>query len=540
MPDMIGTPVGAMIQPPDPMQGVRTLSGIIGIQQQKQQLQTGQYLQQTAQSGAIKAQQEARETQAGASLLSDPVGNGILEADGKTPTQNAQSIIMRTMPTTGAARFGDIVKAAQGKVEFDNAKNNLNLNERQAYNSAVAGAAAGAQSPQDIKDASAQFLEATKGSPVAADYETMDKHLNTVLDHASKQPTVEGQVAPWRQTALQYGRSVLGAPQTVGANGIGAPAATTIQTSGGVQGGVQAPPLQGGGLSVAGAPVMNAPPPGVTQAPSGALVRTGAGGIGGGAGGGGPPAMRPPAGPAQGPQQIGRINGRPRTAQDDAPPPNAPTATQQQFAASAKAANEQVANARSIDDQYGTNMSIAHTIRHLSADTNTGPGTAAWTRGMGVLSSQAGGSEAVANYQTLGSFLDRQAAGLRQQMNIPETNMGQATAQLIGGTTEYQRGAIQAKNNLNEALTEGAHLYRQGLDRVEGFTGNASPQAVQQFKSVWAQNFDPVAQEYKLAVKRGDTEAAQKIVSGLSPEERKTLAAKGRAIDDLTQGYFPK
>lgn len=533
-------PVGNTIIPQNPMTGINTLSGIFGIQQQRQNLQTGQYIQQQQQAKAIQDRQAAIETQAGASLLSNPIENGILLPDGKTPAPNAQSIIMRTMPTTGAARYADIVKAAQWKVEFDNAKNNLNLNERQAYNSAVAGAAAGAQSPQDVKDASTEFLGAVKGSPVEDDYKTMDRHLNTVINHASDQKGAPGQPEPWRQAALQYGRAVLGAPGTVGAGGIGTPSAATIQTGGGIQGATQAPPLQGGGISTAGVPVMNAPAPGVASAPSGALIRTGAGGIGGGAGGGGPPAVRPPAGPAQGPMQIGRVNGRPRTAQDDAPPPNAPTAVQQQFAQAAKAANEQVANARGVDDQYGTNMSIAHTIRHLSADTNTGPGTATWTRGLGVLSSQAGGSEAVANYQTLGSFLDRQAAGLRQQMNIPETNMGQATAQLIGGTTEYQRGAIQAKNNLNEALTEGAHLYRQGLDRVEGFTGNASPQAVQQFKSVWAQNFDPVAQEYKLAVKRGDTEAAKKIVSGLSPQERKTLAAKGRAIDDLTQGYFPK
>ena len=61
MPDMI--PVGNTIIPPDPMKGVNTLSGIIGIQQQKQNLQTGQYIQQTA---AARAQQEglaAQQTQ---------------------------------------------------------------------------------------------------------------------------------------------------------------------------------------------------------------------------------------------------------------------------------------------------------------------------------------------------------------------------------------------------------------------------------------------------------------------------------------------
>lgn len=265
MPDMIGTPVGAMIQPPNPMSGINAISGIFGIQQQKQQLQTGQYFQQQQQAKAIQDQQAARETQAGASLLSNPIENGILLSDGKTPAPNAQSIIMRTMPTTGAARYADIVKAAQGKVEFDNAKNNLNLNERQAYNSAISGAAAGAQSPQDIKDASSEFLSAVKGSPVEDDYRTMDRHLKTLIDHASDMKGAQGQPEPWRQMALQYGRAVLGAPQTVGAGGIAAPGNDIVQQGDVAQPVVTAPALQGGGATPAGQPFRMHMPPGTKQ-----------------------------------------------------------------------------------------------------------------------------------------------------------------------------------------------------------------------------------------------------------------------------------
>jgi hypothetical protein len=53
MPDM--TPVGAMVKPPDPMQGINTMSGILGLQQQRQDLQTGQYTQQKA---ALEAGQQ--------------------------------------------------------------------------------------------------------------------------------------------------------------------------------------------------------------------------------------------------------------------------------------------------------------------------------------------------------------------------------------------------------------------------------------------------------------------------------------------------
>lgn len=54
MPDMI-QPVGAMIKAPDPMQGINTMSGILGLQQQRQALQTGQAVQQQEQ---LKAGQQ--------------------------------------------------------------------------------------------------------------------------------------------------------------------------------------------------------------------------------------------------------------------------------------------------------------------------------------------------------------------------------------------------------------------------------------------------------------------------------------------------
>lgn len=54
MPDMI-QPVGAMVKVPDPMQGINTMSGILGLQQQRQALQTGQAVQQQEQ---LKAGQQ--------------------------------------------------------------------------------------------------------------------------------------------------------------------------------------------------------------------------------------------------------------------------------------------------------------------------------------------------------------------------------------------------------------------------------------------------------------------------------------------------
>jgi hypothetical protein len=63
MPDMI-QPVGAMIKPPDPSQAINTMSGILGLKQQRQALQTGQYQQDTAQATAQMTQQDASNRQA--------------------------------------------------------------------------------------------------------------------------------------------------------------------------------------------------------------------------------------------------------------------------------------------------------------------------------------------------------------------------------------------------------------------------------------------------------------------------------------------
>lgn len=69
MPDM--TPVATMIKPPDPNQGINTLTGILGLQQARQNLETGQYNQQTAQANAQMTQQDAQQRSAGAKFFKE-------------------------------------------------------------------------------------------------------------------------------------------------------------------------------------------------------------------------------------------------------------------------------------------------------------------------------------------------------------------------------------------------------------------------------------------------------------------------------------
>lgn len=75
MPDSI-QPVGAMIKPPDINQGLNTMSSLLGIQQQRQNLQTGQYAQATAQADSQQAQQRNAELQGAAKIAQQAYTSG--------------------------------------------------------------------------------------------------------------------------------------------------------------------------------------------------------------------------------------------------------------------------------------------------------------------------------------------------------------------------------------------------------------------------------------------------------------------------------
>lgn len=509
-------------QPPPSQSPVQTLSGILGIQQQRQALQTGQYQQETAQAGATVAQQTAKENQNLAKLIADPVGNGIANPDG-TPTDQAKNIYMQAAPTTWATHYDNLVATAQRKVEFNQKVNDLATTERTELANTVAGAASGAQKPQDIKDAITNLVATKQGTPVAGDYARMASLISDQLDHVQqasqgKNPAPVGQ-EPWRIAALNIGRSVLPASGTVGAGGIGAPQTGTMDVGGSVQPGVVAPAAQGGGFTPSGAPIPKTLAPQVVTYPSGAL-----GVVGGGRGA-----------PSTGaPSNAGGAAPAPRTAAQDAPAPNAPKQVQDAYAAATKEANDHVGSIRNADADYGTNSLIANQIRKLSQNTDTGPGTETWHHVLGALGAPVGANN-VADYQLLGAYLDRQAAGARSAMGLPNTNQGTTESKAIAGNTEYQGKALQDKNDLTQSLVEGVHQYREGLDRVAGFSGQASPQAVNQYRSAWTANFDPNVYKGELAYKRSKAEG-DAFVKSLSPEEARSLAAKRQALTALSQG----
>ena len=230
------------IQPPDPNNTFNSLakilgnaSGILGVRQQQQALQTGQFAQQSAKAKATVDTQSANENQARAQLLSDPVKNGIVDENGN-PTPDAQKIVMRAAPTTGQDHYEKILNAANTKVQFNSAVNTLRAQDRAELAQAAGGVAARAQSPQDIADSLDQVVESKQGTPEYGNYQTIAGTMKQAIGHlaaktAANNPVPAGQ-EPWRIGAQNMAASILPAGASVGAGGLGTPEA--VQTGAGL------------------------------------------------------------------------------------------------------------------------------------------------------------------------------------------------------------------------------------------------------------------------------------------------------------------
>jgi hypothetical protein len=300
------------INAPDPNQGLQTLSKIMGLGQQGLAIRGQQSENITRAAQATEAQQNAKEKMAGAQLLSDPVGNGLVDSDGN-PTPGAQKAIMAAMPTTGAQHYEGILNGARSKIEFNKAANGLQGDLRNEVVGVASGLAADPNvSKDDAKEQFNAYVESKKGTPT---YDNVKKIADTVQgigDHLQKKQDDSGLVIPagkeaWRNGYVTAARSALGAPAVVGAGGIAAPQGAQVDTGAQIQPGTTSPPLQGGAFTAAGQPIQKVTPPTVTTNAAGQLVRVAPGGAGASVV---PTAASPGAQPGQ-PQQ----NANPNAAQ---------------------------------------------------------------------------------------------------------------------------------------------------------------------------------------------------------------------------------
>lgn len=129
MPDM--TPVGNTVIPPNPMAGINSYSGMLGIRQQQQALQTGAYQQQSAQAGANQDQQKDRELQAAQALALNGAKSGqYTKPDGSLDRQKMADDISQVAPTYGQPVASSLLSQANEVVQNQKAHFELSSSKR--------------------------------------------------------------------------------------------------------------------------------------------------------------------------------------------------------------------------------------------------------------------------------------------------------------------------------------------------------------------------------------------------------------------------
>lgn len=238
-------------------------------------------------------------------------------------------------------------------------------------------------------------------------------------------------------------------------------------------------------------------------------------------------------------QQTGRLVPIGAAGGAGAAPSSSPTApTQPKFTQPVPGQQdlqEHISQVRKADSDYGQNQHVNDEILRLSKNTSTGPGTDTWHRLIGKVTGIGGGNQ-IADYQKIGAYLDRQAAMSATQMGLPETNAGLQTAANLSGTTDYTPEALQTKVSLTSAMVEGAHQYRKGLDKIIGTGPNQDLTKLQEYRSQWADNFDPNVFRAENALRRKDKDELTEIKKEVGADGMRDLKRKSDNLRRLESG----
>jgi hypothetical protein len=487
-------PVANQFKMPDPSQGIGQLSGIIGLQQQQQNLQTGQYQQATAQAESQQAQQKNNEMQKVSALMQGVHGGGYRKADGSLDRQRLADDVSTVAPAYGQPQAASILSQANEIVSNQKAKQDLTDSARTSLGTTLTALAKDPNTRRDdVVSGYTQWLQDHKDDPAA---------FRVGIAQAALLPQNDAD-PKYREILGKYAATLTGQPTT---------APSTVETAGQIQPG-QTSGITGG-FSPAGAPIAK-PPTQTTNAAgqilnrspqTGALSPAGAGSSAGPPGAAGPP---------------GGIN---------------PTTAQAQTAqGAAKDASEGIENARAIGDQAPGIRNVNSQLLKLSQETATGPGSQTVQHIRAMLGMPSG-----SNYQEISAYLDRQAAMQARTMGLPNTNAGLAASQSATGTTEYTPKALQEKVKFADALNSGAMAYRQGLDKAVGTAAAPDISKYQAYRSAWTQNFDPDVFRAEDAMRHGDKAELADLKKRLGPEGMKTLAQKSANLRQLENGQIPQ
>ncbi len=200
------TPVGDHIIPPNPMTGINTLSGIIGIQQQRQALQTGQYQQQAAQAGAQQEQQKNQELQAAQALSVEGARSGkYTKEDGTFDRQRMADDLTKIGPYALPAA-GQLLSQANEIVANSQAHQALTLSRKKEIGDTFASLAA------DPELDNTKFIDSIE---TLRQQHPDDKEFSRMLTSMSTHMPGQADTNTLRGLAGRWSAAATGEPQTV-------------------------------------------------------------------------------------------------------------------------------------------------------------------------------------------------------------------------------------------------------------------------------------------------------------------------------------
>lgn len=434
---------------PDPMQN---LSGLLNV---ANGAQTFRQNQQKTQQGSIDLQ----ERQGVQSVLADP--SNYTDQDGNIDFNRALPAVMRVAPTTGMKYVQDLMTAQKQQVDAKQSLNNLTTDVRTQAGKVLYGIPLDA--PPEVVNGTIDAL--------SSQYKGGGTYFNTLKSgyaHALQQGKGPDFIANAAKTTMP--------PQTQQTMASGNLA--FVGTNQGTQ------PFQtqvGAATPVGPVGKPMAPPNQVVQSPQNRTV-----------------IVNPGTGQSSEPQSA------PNTPPVNFPP-NESAETWKDFQGQRDAAR-----------QAAVSAPVMHDInRTIVAEANKGFSTGA----LGALTQkvasatgyQLGPNESATDYNVLGKMLERSALTAAQSMG-PHTNAGLEASVRANGSLEYTPKALKKIAYLNDALTSGAELYNQGLERAISNSPNGVF-AKRDFDAQWGKVATPQALRLKNAVDNGNQEEIQNILT---------------------------
>lgn len=516
MPPDFGAPVAQNVNV-DPSKGLTTLSNLMGLQQQKQAIQSkdiGIQQQQTTLQGSEADTQAKHQTMQERLLVSkmlqsgvDDQGNSIRNAAGEPDPAKVIPALGRIAPLTGQEYAQNIIKTHSDKVGLQSASLTLDANQRKMLQGPLQALALN-PSDGNLTNARNTITQLVAQHPEMA---PAASHVMTLMDTVQKvqDPKQRIHMANSLSSLIQPGTAVETQPATAQVN-----TGTTVQQ------GTIAPPAAGGAFTPGSSQKLTVPPGGqeeivtdpntnnvnvVRRDPQGNIISARP------APGSGSPGAGPGAFTRMTPGQPGDI----------------------------ESARQEVSAVRSAGDQVPTVRNINSRILQLSKLADSGPGTQKWQNFLGGASALWGGTDQVNNYQELGKFLEKNAIQNMSAMGGPPSDARLSAAAAANGSTQFNAGALQAVTKFNDATTSALDKYRQGVDKAVGIR-NSDYTALPTFKAAWAKNMDVDVFRVENAIRDGDQAELGKIKQELGPVRMKELAQKRRNLESLSStGKLP-